>query len=119
MTSHILATCLSLVLVLVPGAVFCMAARRLRMSRSRNAALYWLTGGFAFAGAAGAAQTGLAGAQMDAGGMVMAAASLPLWLLVRVVTARARSPYAPGGPIFTSVRRDGLRKPPPRLTQLA
>ena len=119
MTPHLLAACLSLALVLIPGAVFCAAARRLRMSRSRNAWLYWFAGGFAFAGAAGAAQTGLAGAQMDAGGIVMAAASLPLWLLVRAVTARPRAPHAPEGPVFSSVRRAGLHRPQPGLTQQA
>jgi hypothetical protein len=119
MTLHLLAAGLSLALVLIPGAVFCAAARRLRMSRSRNGLLYWIAGAFAFAGAAGAAQTGLSGAQMDAGGMVMAAASLPLWLLVRAVTTRPHSPHAPKGPVFTSVRRAGLHRPPPRLTQQA
>jgi hypothetical protein len=67
--------------------------------------LYWLVGGFAFAGGAGAVQTGLAGAQVDAGGMVVAMASLPLWLLVRVVTARGAAAYGAERPVFTSVRR--------------
>lgn len=115
MTGHLLATALSLALVLVPGLVFCLAARRLRMSRSRNAWLYRLAGGFAFAGTAGAAQTGLMGTPADAGGMVMAAASLPLWLLVRAVAEQSRAPGAPPGPVFASVRRAGLHGRAPRL----
>jgi hypothetical protein len=110
MLSHALAASLSLALLLIPGTVFCLAARRLMMSRSRNAILYWLTGGFAFAGAAGALQTGLAGAQVDAGGMVMALASLPLWLLVRIATTRTAAVYGAERFVFTSVRR-GLQAP--------
>ena len=110
MQSHVLTVVLSLALVLVPGAVFWLAARRLWLSRSRNALLYWLAGGFAFAGAAGAVQTGLAGAQIDAGGMVLALACLPVWLLVRLATARRGPPaYGAAAPIFTSVRRGGVR----------
>jgi hypothetical protein len=105
MLSQILAASLSLSLLLIPGAVFLCAARRLMMSRSRNVLLYWLAGGFAFAGAAGAVQTGLAGAQVDAGGMVVALASLPLWLLVRVATVRGGTGYRAERPVFTSVRR--------------
>jgi hypothetical protein len=105
MLSQTLAASLSLALLLTPGTVFCLATRRLLMSRSRNAILYWLTGGFAFAGTAGALQTGLAGAQMDAGGMVMAGASLPLWLLVRIATARTAAAYGAERLVFTSVRR--------------
>jgi hypothetical protein len=108
MLSQALAASVALALLLIPGGVFLCAARRLTMSRSRNAVLYWLVGGFAFAGAAGAAQTGLAGAQVDAGGMVVALASLPLWLLVREVTARTAAAYGAERPVFTSVRR-GLR----------
>lgn len=107
MQSHVLAVLASFALILIPGAVFCAAARRLWMSRSRNAVLYWLVGGFAFAGAAGAARTGLAGAQVDAGALVMAAASLPLWLMVRRATMRTASAYRLDGPVFTSVRRGG------------
>lgn len=115
MLSHVLAASLSLALVLIPGAVFCLAARRLWMSRSRNGLLYWLVGGYAFAGVSGALGSGALGAQVDAGGAVVALASLPLWLLVRVVAARAPVYGArPGeGPVFTSVRgaraRGGLR----------
>jgi hypothetical protein len=109
MLSHVLAASLSLALVLVPGTVFCLATRRLLMSRSRNAILYWLAGGFAFAGATGALQTGFAGAQMDAGGMVLALASLPLWLLVRIATARTATAYGAEQIVFTSVRR-GLQR---------
>jgi hypothetical protein len=105
MLSQTLAASLSLALLLVPGTVFGLAARRLLKSRSRNAVLYWLTGGFAFAGAAGALQTGLAGAQMDAGGMVVALTSLPLWLLVRITTARTAATYGAERAVFTSVRR--------------
>lgn len=105
MLSHVLAASLSLALLLVPGIVFCLAARRLLLSRSWNAVLYWLVGGFAFAGAAGALQTGLAGAQVDAGGMAVALASLPLWLLVRIATARTAAAYGAGQLVFTSVRR--------------
>ena len=119
MTSHLLAACLTLALVGIPGAVFLLAARRLWRSRSRNALLYWLAGGFAFAGAAGAAQTGLAGAQIDAGGMVVAATSLPLWLLVRSIAAPAPAPHAPEGPVFTSVRGARLHSRAPRLTTRA
>jgi hypothetical protein len=105
MLSQAFAASLSLALLLIPGTVFCLAARRLMLSRSRNVILFWLTGGFAFAGAAGALQTGLAGAQIDAGGMVLALASLPLWLLVRFATVRAAAAYGAGQPVFTSVRR--------------
>jgi hypothetical protein len=105
MFTQALAAFLTLALVLIPGAVFVLAARRLMMSRSRNVVLYWLVGGFAFAGGAGAAQTGLAGAQLDAGGMVLALACLPLWLLVRVVTARTAAAYGVARPVFISVRR--------------
>ncbi|MCU0854613.1 MAG: hypothetical protein MUF63_06830 [Rhodobacteraceae bacterium] len=105
MTSLALHSVLSLALVLLPGAVFVLAARRLVMSRSRNAVLYWLAGGFAFAGGAGAFQTGLMGVQVDAGGMVIALASLPLWLLVRIATARTAAAYGAERLVFTSVRR--------------
>jgi hypothetical protein len=105
MFSQALAASLTLALVLIPGGVFALAARRLTMSRSRNVVLYWLVGGFAFAGGAGALQTGLAGAQADAGGMVVALASLPLWLLVRMVTARSATAYGAERPVFSSVRR--------------
>jgi hypothetical protein len=105
MLSLFIAASLSLALLLIPGTVFCLAARRLFLSRSRNAVLYWLVGGFAFAGASGAFQTGLAGAQVDAGGMVMALASLPLWLLVRIATARTAAAYGAERLVFTSVRR--------------
>jgi hypothetical protein len=107
MQSHVLSVVLSLALLLIPGGVFLCAARRLWLSQSRNAFLYWLVGGFAFAGAAGAAQTGLAGVQIDAGGLVVALASLPLWLTVRFATVRTQATYRLTGPIFTSVRRGG------------
>ena len=124
MLSHVLSACLSLALVLVPGAVFCLAARRLWMSRSRNGVLYWLAGGFAFAGMSGAAQTELAGAQIDAGGIVLALASLPVWLLVRLATGRRGPPaYGAAAPVFASVRRGGtragLRPDPARTTSVA
>jgi hypothetical protein len=100
--------------------VFLLAARRLRLSRSRNALLYWLAGGFAFAGGAGAVRTGLMGAQVDAGGMVIALASLPLWLLVRAMTARGAHAYGAERPVFTSIRRGaadgGLRRTAGGLT---
>jgi hypothetical protein len=104
MLSQTLAVSLALTLLFVPGAVFCLAARRLLMSRSRNAVLYWLVGGFAFAGAAGALGTGLAGQQVDAGGMVVALASLPLWLIVRLAAVRAGTPCGAKAFVFTSVR---------------
>ena len=107
MQGHVLSVLISFALILIPGAVFCAAARRLWLSQSRNAVLYWLVGGFAFAGAAGAARTGLAGAQVDAGGLVVALVSLPLWLMVRHATMRSLSTYRLNGPIFTSVRRGG------------
>jgi hypothetical protein len=119
MSSLVLAALLVPVLVLTALVVGCLAARRLAMSRSRNAFLYWLASGFAFAGALGAARTGIAGAQMDAAGMALAAASLPLWLLVRAVTARGARGDAPGGPVFASVRPTGLRGAAPRLTTRA
>jgi hypothetical protein len=116
MTSLLLA-CLPLALVLVPGAVFCLAARRLFLSRGPHAVLYHLAGAFAFAGAAGAAWPGPGGA-VDAGGTALALASLPLWLAVRAVTARGRrAPSLLKGPIFASVRRAGLHAGPPRLTR--
>jgi predicted permease len=102
MTSDVLAFCLSFVLVAVPGAVCWLALRRFGRSRSRNAALYALAGCFALTAAAGAAWTGPSGASG-----VMAAASLPLWLLVRRIAARRRWP--PPGPVFASARRGGLR----------
>lgn len=116
MLSHVLSSCLSLALVLIPGAVFCLAARRLWMSRSRNGVLYWLVGGYAFAGMSGALGTGAMGAQVDAGGAVVALASVPLWLLVRIVAARAQAygSRPAEGPVFASVRgaraRGGLRE---------
>jgi hypothetical protein len=115
MFTQALAAFLALALVLIPGGVFALAARRLMMSRSRNAVLYWLVGGFAFAGGAGAVQTGLAGAQVDAGGMVVALASLPLWLLVRHTTARTAAAYGAERPVFSSVRR-GLQARAGRVT---
>ena len=35
----------------------------------------------------------------------MALASLPLWLLVRIATARTATAYGAEQPVFTSVRR--------------
>ena len=115
MTSLLLAF-LPFALVLVSGAVFCLAARRLFLSRGSNALLYHLAGAFAFAGAAGAAWPG-AGGTADADGTLLALASLPLWLAVRAVTARGRAPRLRTGPIFASVRRAGLHAGPPRLTR--
>jgi hypothetical protein len=103
----VLAACLSLATVVIPAAVFCLAARRLWRSRSRNAVLYWLVGGYAFAGFSGALRTGLLGGQVDAGGMVVALASLPLWVVARAVAGRSRTYGLPlrDGPVFTSARR--------------
>jgi hypothetical protein len=115
MTSLLLA-CIPFALVLVPGAVFCLAARRLFLSRGPNALLYHLAGAFAFAGTAGAAWPGPGGAA-DAGAAALALASLPLWLAVRAVTARGHAPGLRSGPIFASVRRAGLHAGPPRLTR--
>jgi hypothetical protein len=114
MTSLLLAL-LPVALVLVPGAVFCLAARRLFLSRGPHAVLYHLAGAFAFAGAAGAAWPG-PGGTVDAGAAVLALASLPLWLAVRAVAARGRAGLL-RGPIFASVRRAGLHAGPPRLTR--
>ncbi len=114
MTSLLLAL-LPVALVLVPGAVFCLAARRLLLSRGQNALLYHLAGAVAFAGAAGAAWPG-AGGTVGAGATALALASLPLWLAVRAVTARGRAGLL-RGPIFASVRRAGLHAGPPRLTR--
>lgn len=117
MYSLVLAALLAPALALTALAVGCLAARRLWLSRSRNALLYWLVSGVAFAGALGALRTGIAGAQVDAGGMAMAAVSLPLWLLVRLATARGpRAGYAPDRPVFASVRRGGLHGAADRLT---
>ena len=114
MTS-LLPACLTFALVVVPGAVFCLAARRLVLSRGPNALLYHLAGAFAFAGAAGAAWQGTGGT-IGAGATILALASLPLWLAVRAVTARGRAGLR-AGPIFASVRRAGLHAGPPRLTR--
>jgi hypothetical protein len=111
MLTHVVSSCLSLALVLIPGAVFGLAARRLWLSRSRNGVLYWLVGGYAFAGMSGAMGTGVMGAQVDAGGAVVALASVPLWLLVRTVAMRAQAYGARPveGPVFASVRGPGAR----------
>jgi hypothetical protein len=121
MPGSVLAVLLQLGLVAVAACVVCLAARRLWLSRSANARLYRLAAAFAAAGALGSAQTGAAGAQVDAGGMVLAAASLPFWLLVRWLTAQGPRPGAAGeGPVFVSVRGvrapGGLRAGPSRLT---
>ena len=114
MTSLLL-ICLPVALILVPSAVFCLAARRLFLSRGQNALLYHLAGAFAFAGAAGAAWQG-AGGTVGADATALALASLPLWLAVRAVAVRGRAGLL-RGPIFASVRRAGLHAGPPRLTR--
>lgn len=116
-----LAATLSLAVIAIPAGVFCLAARRLWRSRSRNAVLYWLVGGYAFAGVSGALRTELLGGQVDAGGMVLALASLPLWIVARAVAGRSRTygTPVPGGPVFTSARRGGLRGDARGLTPAA
>jgi hypothetical protein len=65
---------------------------------------------------AGALGTGAMGAQVDAGGVGVALAAVPLWLLVRIVAAgaQARGARPAEGPVFASVRgaraRGGLRE---------
>jgi hypothetical protein len=108
--SSLVLSVLSLALVALPCGVFWLAVRRLWQSRSRNAVLYWLVGAVAGTGAVDLAQTELSGQPLTGGGIAVALASLPLWLLVRLATAR-RMAQAEGlaKPVFSSVRRGGTR----------
>jgi hypothetical protein len=111
MLGFTLSVLLSLALVATPVAVAWVSARRLWLSRSRNALFYGLACGFAATGCGAGGGAVFLGAPVDAAAVFFALGSLPLWLAVRRLAAAPQRYGAAqdADPVFSTIRQGAGR----------